>query len=247
MKNKDLNFKAYIPYEVDFEYLNAKVDFFLTTPDAENKQEQFFNIVKFFKDKKFLEPSSSYALFTESVRVKCENFHYTIDCNNLVVRQILSILLNLQDKGESIYHSWYLYDFDSCNEMPQFIHSFFIAGTHRIVLETVRISSSWMDKCDPNVLIESSVVNCQNSSIPLWSNMEADLKAKTTWYYQKFYQETIIGQLQALKRKPTSKKKFIPITDQSSSLDQISLLCSIDKSLKWLICIAILILLKMLL
>jgi hypothetical protein len=35
--------------------------------------------------------------------------------------------------------------------------------------------------------------------------MEADLKAETIWYYQKFYQETIIGQLQALKKKPKSK------------------------------------------
>ncbi|WP_059358574.1 hypothetical protein [Parachlamydia acanthamoebae] len=242
MNNKDLNFKERIPYEVDFQYLNTQVDFFLTTPDAENRKEQFYNIIEFFKDKKFVDPSD--ASFMRSFRVKCENFQYTVECNNLIARQILSVLLNLQDKGEAIYHSWYLYDYDRCNEMPQFIHSFFIAGSHRIVLENVRISSSWMDECDSNVLIESSVANCPDSSLPLWSNMEADLKAETTWYYQKFYQETIFGQLQSLKKKPKSKKMLIPIANQHPSDDHASLLCSIDKSLKWLICITVILLLK---
>lgn len=245
MKNKDLNIKERIPYEIDFEYLNMQVDFFLTTPSAENKKEQFYSIIEFFKDKKFVEPS--YASFMRSFRVKCENFQYTVECNNLIARQILSVLLNLQDKGEALYHSWYLYDYDRCNEMPQFEHSFFIAGDHKIILENVNISSSWMDECDPNVLIESSVANCPDSSVPLWSNMEANLKAETIWYYQKFYQETIIGQLSFLKKKPKSKKMSIPIVDQSSPHDQITALASIDKSLKWLVCIAALILLKMLL
>lgn len=244
MNNKNLNFKERTRYEVDFGYLNTQVDFFLSTPDAENRKEQFYNIIEFFKGKKFAEPSD--ASFMKSFRVKCENFEYTVECNNLIARQILSVLLNLQDKGEAIYHSWYLYEYDRCNEMPQFIHSFFIAGSHRIVLENVEISSSWMDECDPNVLIESSVANCPDSSVPLWSNWEADLKAETTWYYQKFYQETILGQLAALKKRPKSKKTSTPTTDQTSSVDQIPLLYSIDKNLKWLICIAGLILLKLL-
>jgi hypothetical protein len=239
MKHKCLNIKKHVSYEVDFEYLNDQVDFFLTTPNAENKKEQFFNIIDFFKDKKFVEPSG--ASFMKSFRVKCDNFQYTIECSNLVARQILSVLLNLQDKGESIYHSWYLYDYDRCNETPQFMHYFFIASNHKIILETVSISSSWMDECDPNILI-----NCLDSFVPLWSNMEADLKAETSWYYHKFYQETIIGQLQSLKRKFKSKKMPIPITNRSSSLDQISLLHSIDKCLKWLIFITAIILLKIL-
>ncbi len=228
--NKELKFKKYLQYYVDFEYLDEKVDFHITITEKEQEKKQFWDIIHFFKNKKILEPVD--ASFSKSIRIRCEDGEYSIESTNLIARQVLAVLLNLQSKEKSLYSSWYLYDYDSCNEMPQFIHSFFLAGDYKIIQEDVMISTSWMDDCDPNILVMSPLVGCyNNSSTPLWSNMGANEDALTKWYYQKFYRENVKGQIIAI------RENFRPDGYSSSS--------TTEAYLKWIMIACGLILLKM--
>ena len=101
-----------------------------------------------------------------------------------------------------------------------------------------------MNNCDANILVERSLVTFENSSMPLWSNMEKDQEATIFWYYQKFHQETNRGQILAIRENWNLKKDTASAsisdyisnaTDPSlcSSLGQISLLSSINKKLAW--------------
>lgn len=243
MRNKEIKFVKYARYNVDFEYLNQKVDFFLTIPNMEPKKEYFWAIIEFFKDKKIIKPADG--SFLNSFSVICEDIEYTIECENLIARQILSILLNLQVQNKPLYSSWYRYDYNSCTETPQFIHSFFLAYDYKIILEDAEISTSWMDECDPNILVETLPAGSSNSSMPLWSNIEADLKATALWYYKKFYKETTIGQILSIREKTVSSSLPKLQSTDSTLPDEISLLSSIDTSLKWLVVAAVIIVVKM--
>lgn len=164
------------------------------------------------------------------------------------------MLLNLQSEEKSIYSTWYLYDYNICNEMPQFVHSFFVAGNDRILLDNARISTSWMDDCDPNILVESTFITVPNSSMPLWSNMEEDQKAITMWYYQKFYQESNRGQILSIRKNlinSTASSATSILSNETkpslhSSSGKISLLSSINKKLTWGLAMMGLILIKVL-
>ena len=231
-------FKKFCPYEVDFDHLNEKVDFFITTASHDPKKEGFWDLIKLFKDKKIIKPIQ--AGFYRQFSVDCEDGKYEIQCDDIIGRQILSILLMLLSENKSIECFWYFYDHNVCNEMPQFIDSFFLVDGTKIISECVRISTSW-EKNDTNILVESSTVKCHNSSTPLWRNMEADQRASTLWCYQNFYQETITGQILAIREQPN----VLPISMTRATPHQISLLSSIDKSLKWLILGAGLMLVRM--
>lgn len=52
MKNKELNVSKYIPYEVDFDYLEENVQFFLEVSNKEETKISFWKIIDFFSDKK---------------------------------------------------------------------------------------------------------------------------------------------------------------------------------------------------
>lgn len=242
MKN-DLKFKKYIPYEVDFDYLDEKVDFLFSEADANPQKKSFWEIMSHFSENKILEVVDS--SYSSGIKVHCERQNYLIECKNLVAREVLSVLLNLQMKNKPVETFWYLSDFDSCNEMPQFIHSFFLADAGNIILDDVTISTSWMDDYDHNVLIESSLIKCHNSSLPLWSNMEQNQNALTYWYYQKFYQETTRGQLLAIRENlspifPSSLLNKFLSSEQSISTSPI------ERRLQWIIMLLGAILIKML-
>lgn len=187
MKNEDLKFNKFIAYGIDFEYVEENVEFFLDTLEENSKKLSFWEIIKFFSDKRISEPV--HGSFFDSFNVNCENVTYTIHCKNLIARQVLAVTLNLKNENKTIWCDWYLYDFNSCNEEPQFIHYFFLAGDKEIQLDNVRISTCWGVDYDPNILVKSEDYE------PLWSNEEEDSKAITLWYYQKFYQETMRGKI----------------------------------------------------
>lgn len=236
MKTKELNFSKYTPYEVDFEYLEKNVEFFLEAPNENPEKLSFWKIMQLFSHKKILEPAD--ASFLKSFCILCEGGEYNIECKNLIARQVLAVLLNQQNEGKPFECFWYLYDYDSCNETPQFIHSFFLAIDRKIQLNDVQISTSWMDECDQNILIES------DSSFSLWSNMEENHKATTLWYYQKFYRETEWGQIISI-RENLNTVGSIKSTVPSTSINQ-ALLSSINRKLKFAVIILIGILFKML-
>ncbi len=240
MENQDLIFKKYVEYEVDFDYLEENVKFLIIS-SHKKVNSSFWELMHFFADKKIIEPV--YKTFSD-IWVKCEECEYTIECKNFIARQVLTTLLNLQKEKESIYTSWYLYDHDSCNEMPQFISSFFLADNNKIILDHVAISTSWLDKCDPNILIESSLVKCLESSTPLWNNMEKDQKAIMLWYYQKFHKETRRGQILSI-RETLGSQKTKAYSSLSYQANQSSLLQSINKNLEWVVIILGIILVKM--
>lgn len=230
-KNNELHFSKHTPYEVDFEYLETKVEFFLEAPNETPIKLSFWEIIKYFSEKKISEPV--HGSFQTSFRIDYNDVIYRIRCENLIARQVLSVILNLQNEKKPIYSFWYLYDFNSCTESPQFIHSFFLANASKIQLDNVDISTSWMDKCDSKILIKS------DSSMPLWSNMEGDQKATTLWYYQKFYHETDKGQILSIRENLKSVESI-----SCASIDQ-KLLSAVNKKLKFVVIILILILLKM--
>lgn len=242
MSNKELNVRKHIPYEIDFEYLNTKVEFFLEIPNENQKKVSFWEIIEFFSDKPYSEEVDS--SFGSCIYVECSDIEYKILCKNLIARQVLSIMLNLQNEKKSLYSNWYLYDYDSCNEMPQFIHSFFLADSGKIQLERASISTSWMDECDQNIFVEETLVTVPDSSMPLWDNMEEDQRAVAHWYYQKFYQETERGQILSIRENLSSVKSTDPVIP-STSMDQ-ALLSSINRKLKFAVIVLIGILFKML-
>lgn len=249
MKNKELKVKAHIPYEVDFDYLHEKVHFSLTEKNRNPTDYQFWEIIQFFSKKKISQPVD--ASFSKTIYIKCDDVEYTINCENLIARQVLALTLNLQNEKKSFHNSWYLYDYDECTETPQFIHSFFLVDDHKII-DFARISTSWMDECDINILIESTPILSDNSSLPLWNNMKSNLKATTLWCYQKFYQETERGQILAIRKNLPNPDSFKTKTSFSAkslpldpSLNKAFLFSSINKKLKWIVVILIVILIKM--
>lgn len=134
--------------------------------------------------------------------------------------------------------------------MPQFIHSFFLAEDSKIQLDNVEISTSWMYECDQNILVEASIAETSSSSMPLWSNMEEDLKARALWYYQKFYQETETGQILAIRNdlkllKSEKSSIFLPWNTKIFPSCSKALLFSINSKLKWAVIILGAILVKM--
>ena len=250
MKNKKLNVSKHVPYEVDFDYLEENVQFFLEVSNKEEIKTSFLKIIDFFSDKKISEPVDE--SFSD-VCVVCDDVTYKIRCKNLIARQVLAVILNLQNEKKPLWCLWCLYDYNSCNEMPQFIHSFFLAADSKIQLDNVQISTSWMNECDQNILVEASIAETPDSSMPLWSNMEEDLKARVLWYYQKFYQETENGQILAIRDnlKLLESEKFnifLPskIFSSCSSYSSVdnALLFSINSKLKWAVIILGAILLK---
>ena len=237
LMTSDLKFKKYIPYEVDFDYIDEKVDFLFSESNSDPQKKGFGEIIRYFGENKVLkivEPS-----YSSAMKVHCERHNYLIECENLVALQVLSVLLNLQMGNKPVWTFWYLSDFDSCNETPQFIHSFFLADTDNIILDDVTISTSWMNDYDPHVLIESSLITCDNSSRPLWSNMKKNQEARTYWYYQKFYQETKRGQLLAI------RENLSPTLRPCMSSNQSLCESTIEKKLQWIIILLGAILIKL--
>lgn len=248
MKNKELNFEKYIPYEIDFQYLEENVEFFLDSPKGNLNKLSYQEIINFFSDKRISKTVKG--SFFESFNIDCENLTYTIHCKNLIARQVLAVILNLNNEKRSIWCDWYLYDFNSCNEHPQFIHSFFLVDNGEIQLDNVSISTSWLDKCDPNILV--TLANIPNSSkplwisreniedtMPLWSNEEENTKATAIWYYQKFYRETMTGQILIIRenlklfhsqQNLISKLLNLTLTPCCSSISQ-AILFSINRKL----------------
>ena len=186
MKNKDLKFNKFTAYEIDFEYLEENVEFFLGALEETSKKLSFSEIIKFFSDKRISEPVDP--SFCSTFNIHCENATYTMHCKNLVARQVLAVTLNLKNEKKTIWCDWYLYDFNRCNTTPQFMHYFFLVGDGEIQLDKVTISTCWGVDYDPNVLIKFD----DDSG---WSNGEENKKAITLWFYQKFYQETTWGKI----------------------------------------------------
>lgn len=251
MKNTELNFKKFVPYVVDFDYIDEKVDFYVTSPDTSEVKMGFSFIIQFFSDKTITEPI--YASFQKSFFMSCDGSKYEIRCDNLIARRVLSEVLNLQNEKKPIHCIWYFYDLNSCNEQPQFMHHFFLVNDDKIVSDKVVISTSWMDKCDVNVLIEDEPFLLEDSSLPLWDNEEGDMKAATFWYYQKFYEETNRGQILAIKENiggatiATSTCLSIKtMPSLHSSFGQVRLLSSINKKLIWLVGMIAVLLIKIL-
>ncbi len=240
--NKDLKFKKHIAYTLDFDYLDEKVEFLLSEPDAETLKKSFSEIILFFSDKKLLEPVNS--SFLGATYVKCEDIKYTVECKNHIARRVLSILLNLQDKKKPMHADWYLYDFDSCNEFPQEIHRFFLASDGKIILENAVISSSIMkNENDANILIDLNPVTVGDNSMPLWNNARSNEQALALWYYQKFYRESEKGQVLAIRESLSSSNSHTVLRhllpnnlDLSSHLSSKQILLSrINKKLTWIV------------
>ena len=190
MKNKDLKFNKFVPYAINFEYLEEKVQFFLGTSEENSKKISFSELIKFFSEKRISEPLD--ISFCSPFNVDCENATYTIHCENLIARQILGVILNLKNENKTIWCDWYLYDFNKCNKHPQFLHYFFLVGDGEIQLDKVTISTCWGVDYDPNVLILLEDDH-------IWSNEEENKKAITLWFYKKFYQETKWGKILSIR------------------------------------------------
>lgn len=228
----ELQFKKCVPYEVDFRYLNEKVDFSLTVPNREPQKKSFWNLIQFFEDKAFIEPTR--ARSSDWISVECENAEYRIQCTNLIARHVLAILLNLQNDNKSIENYWYLYEIDDCFDVPMSRNSFFLAHDYKILLEDVGIATCCWEECDPNILVDRDL-----DSSTSWNAYQVAL---TKWYYQKFYQDTLKGQVLLIKENPSISFPFHKNARCFSKIN--SSLSSIDKKLKWLIIGAVLIVVK---
>ncbi|HAB98227.1 MAG TPA: hypothetical protein DCE71_00175 [Parachlamydiales bacterium] len=133
------------------------------------------------------------------------------------------------------------------------MHYFFLINDNKIMSDSVVISTSWMDECDTNILIEDKPFLLENSSLSLWGNEVTNMEAATFWYYQKFYQETTKGQTLAIRENIANATaststclsiKTIP--SLHSSFGQVKLLLSVNKKLAWLVAMMAVILVKIL-
>lgn len=239
MEKEELKFEKYVPYEVDFDYINEKIDFLLTIPNEEPQKKSFWEIINFFNGKKIIERIK--LSFFDTIRFESEDIEYFIKCKNLMAREILSISLNLQNEKKSLWCEWYFYDIDTCTEIPQAINYFFLANELKILEEKVTISTSIMNEYDPNILVESSLF-LSPCGKPLWSNMKANQRALAKWYFQKFYQETVTGQILFLRENSSLPNPFTNYSNPNKS----PILSSIKTYLKYLLIVGVLILLKML-
>jgi len=112
------------------------------------------------------------------------------------IRKMLCKLLKLRNEGANPFSTqWFWYDWD-WNRNVQERYSFFVVYDDRIVRESV----SFFDY--PGNGFDPSLFGAEDDSLSLgWSSEAACRKARTKFWYRKFYMETREGQLMVL-RKP---------------------------------------------
>jgi hypothetical protein len=107
---------------------------------------------------------------------------------------LLGIWLELQNKGVNAFHaSFYWYESDFVKDDPQESHTFFVVADKKIVEESVSFGDHSHSGFDP------SVFQLRNRADTVWFHDRDWQEAWDRFWYRKFYSETQIGQLMALR------------------------------------------------
>jgi hypothetical protein len=110
------------------------------------------------------------------------------------ILRMLEELLGLRNDGANPFSAtWYLYDSESSMDQPHDLYTFFVVCDDKIVREHVCVRDYPGNGFDPSVFDAEEYSFFNRSSEKTWR------RALTRFWYRKFYTETKMGQLEALR------------------------------------------------
>lgn len=108
--------------------------------------------------------------------------------------EVLMALVELENEGlNSFATGWFWYDRNSVRDEPHESYEFFVVGDGKIVREAIGFSDHSNSGFDPSIFVE------EDFSKSIWRNDEFWHDAHVRNWYRKFYRETPMGQLFALR------------------------------------------------
>lgn len=109
-------------------------------------------------------------------------------------RDLLRTILQLHSEGiGALEAAWYYFDHDSCRQEPHEMYFFFVVAKNKIVRERVGFGDYMDSGFDPTIFQTSGYKDM------IWGDEAHWDEADTRYWYRKFYTETRIGQLMALR------------------------------------------------